>query len=75
MTEIDHKKRKVGSLSNRGLLDVHEILQAPMLLGVAEIKLDLESQTIKIDGLVISCLQVGAEQNNMGLSSRLQISF
>jgi hypothetical protein len=37
------------------------------LLGVAKIKLDLESQTVKLDDLVIGSLQVGAEQNNMRL--------
>ena len=40
--------------------DVHEILEAPKLLGVRKIELELESGLIIVDSFVINKVQVAA---------------
>lgn len=54
MTEVDHKKRKAGGIGDSSFFDIHEIFQVPILLGVAEIEFDWESQAVELDGLTIS---------------------
>ncbi len=34
----------VGGIADLRFLDVHEVFQPPVLLGIAEVKLDLEPQ-------------------------------
>ena len=41
--DIDHEHSQVGAIVNRDGFDIHEILQAPMLFGIPEIELDLET--------------------------------
>jgi hypothetical protein len=69
------KKRQVHSIGNRSFLDVHKIFQAPVLFGSAEIELDLETQTVKLDQFFIIQFQVGAEQNYVRLGLCQQVGF
>jgi hypothetical protein len=54
---LSHKSREkvtleqgeVGEIAGLRLLDVHEVLQPPVLLGVPEVKLDLEPQRVVFD--------------------------
>ena len=39
--EIDHKEGQVSGSGKRRWFDIHEILQSPELLGIAEVELDL----------------------------------
>ena len=42
----DHEECLVDGIRNSDLLDIHEVFQSPVLLGIAEVELDLEAQTI-----------------------------
>ena len=44
--EIHHEERQIGRIGDCRVLHVHEIVQPPVLFGVPEGKLDLESQTV-----------------------------
>src|SRR5918992_762263 len=46
-----------------------------MLFGVTEVELDLETEAIMSNQLVIGQLQVAAEQDDMRPSARLQVSL
>ena len=75
LRDIDHEHSQVGAIVNRDGFDIHEILQAPELFGVAEVELDLETQAIVVDEPVIGQVQVTAEQNDVGSGSRFEIGF
>jgi hypothetical protein len=51
-----------------GFLNIHKIFQFPALLGIAEIKLDLEVQAVELDNFAVGLLQGCAEQNHKCLS-------
>src|SRR4029450_9574770 len=44
MGDGDHEQREVRRIVHRGLLHVHKILQPPVLLGIPEVKLDVEGK-------------------------------
>ena len=46
-----------------------------MLFGVTEVELDLETEAVVVNQLVIGQLQVAAEQDDMRPSARLQVSL
>src|SRR5439155_8367147 len=48
MGYIDHEHSQIRTIVNWDPIDHHEILQAPILFGIAEIELDLEAQPIII---------------------------
>ena len=75
MAEVDHKKRQVDRIGDCDLRDVHEIFQAPILLGITKIELDLEAQAVEFDDFVVSQIQIGAEQNHMRMRFRYQIGL
>jgi hypothetical protein len=37
---IDHEQRQIGRVGDPGRGDVHKVLQAPILFGIAEVKLN-----------------------------------
>ena len=63
--EVDHEEGKADGIIDRCLLDIHEILKAPELLSVAKIELDLESESIKVDKLLIAQVKVTTEKHHM----------
>lgn len=63
--EVDHKESQVDGSGERCLVDIHEILQTPELLGIAEVKLDLETQRVILDDLIIRLVQVAAEEDDV----------
>src|SRR5690606_39735135 len=68
LADIDHKEREVGGIGDRCLLNIHKILQAPVLFGVAEIELQLEAQAVVVNELLMAQVQVGAKENDMSAS-------
>ena len=73
--EVDHEEGKADGIIDRCLLDIHEILEAPELLSVAKIELDLESEPIEINKLFIAKRKVAAEEHHMCPLLRTKISF
>jgi len=67
MRDIHHEKSEVSSIRHAVLGDVHEILQAPMLLSIAEVKLNLEPQAIVSHHFLSTQIAIGAEQNNVSM--------
>ena len=61
MGHIDHKHGKIGTVVDRRLLHRHEIFQAPILFGVPEIALNLETQPLRVNQVIIGEVQVTAE--------------
>src|SRR5437870_13833816 len=61
MGDIDHEHSQIRTIINWDPIDHHEILQAPILFGIAEIELDLEAQPIIVNYLSIGKLQVTTE--------------
>ena len=49
MGDGDHEQREVRRIVHRRWLHVHKILQPPILLGITEVKLDLEAKTVIIN--------------------------
>jgi hypothetical protein len=39
---IDHEQRQIGGIGDPRGGHVHEVFQAPVLFGIAEVKLDVE---------------------------------
>lgn len=66
---------KAGGIGDSGFLDIHEVFQAPVLLGIAEIELDLEAQAVELDDFVMRLLEVSTEQNYMRLGQCIQIGL
>ncbi len=63
--QIDHQQGEVGGVGDGDGRDVHKVFQTPMLLAVAEIELNLETQAVVIDDLGCRQGQVGAKQDDM----------
>ena len=61
MGHIDHKHGKIGTVVDRRLLHRHAIFQAPILFGVPEIALNLETQPLIVNQVIIGEVQVTAE--------------
>jgi len=66
MREVYHEKSEVGGIADLLLFNIHEIIETPILLRIAEIELDLKAQAIVLDQLVRSQFQVGTEEHNAG---------
>jgi len=66
LRNVDHEQRQVEGIGERYFLDIHKIFQAPKLLGVAEIELDLETQAVVINDLVVGQLEITAKQIHVG---------
>ena len=66
-TEVHHEEGQVGGIGDRFFFDVHKIIQAPVLLGVTEIELDLKAQGVVVIQFLVRQFQIGAEQNHMRL--------
>ena len=64
--EVDHEEREANRISDRGRLDIHEILKTPELFGVPEIELDLKAQVIEVNQFVIRQRQIAAKKHDMG---------
>ena len=75
MDHVHHEQREVGRIVHGGRLDIHEVLQAPILLGVSEIELDLEAQAVIIDQLFVTQLQIAAKEHDMGAFVGLEVRF
>ncbi len=75
LRDIDHEHSQVGAIVNGDGFDIHEILQAPELFGVAEVELDLETQAIVVNELVIGQVEVTAEQNDVSSGLGFEIGF
>jgi hypothetical protein len=71
--DIDHKQRQVSGIGHISLGDIHEIFQAPELLGVPEIELVLESQAVIINQQIVRYIQVAAKQDHIGLGLCFQV--
>ena len=74
-TEVDHKERQIGRIGHSDLFDIHKIIQAPVLFGVPEIELNLETESIEIHRSFIGQFQISAEQNHMCLGFGRKIGF
>ena len=57
-TEVHHEERQIGGIGDSLFFDIHKIIQTPILLGVAEIELDLKTQGVVIIEFFIGQLQV-----------------
>lgn len=68
LADIDHEEGQVSGIGDRRWLNVHEILQAPVLFSVAEIELQLEAQAVVVNELWMAQVQVGAKENDMSAS-------
>lgn len=65
----------MSSSGDGGFGDVHEVCQAPVLLGVTAVELDLKAQAVVVPQLVIGELPVAAEQDDLRPGVRLQVRF
>ena len=63
---IDHEQRQIRRIGDACWRDVHEVLEAPVLFGIPEVKLNLEPQAIVVHERRIGQVQITAEQDNMG---------
>ena len=63
--QIHHKNGDVGGIGDGLLTHIHEIFEAPVLLGIAEVELDLEAQAVVIGDLFGGEVGIGAEQHDM----------
>jgi len=66
-TQIDHEEGEVHGIRDGCLRDHHEILQAPVWLGIAERKLDVEPQLVIIAQFIPGQRAVTAEEIDMRL--------
>ena len=73
--EVDHQEGQVDGIGDGGGGGIHEILQAPELFGVSEIKFNLEARAVIVDELVEGQGEVGAEQDHMGDAAILEVGF
>ena len=73
--DVDHAERQIGGIGDGRLFDIHEILEAPVLLGVPEVELDLEAQGVVVDDLIIGLVAITAEQNGMGAGACLAVGL
>src|SRR5688500_16163755 len=65
MGQIDHEHRQIGTIVDRPLFDTHEVFETPILFRVSKIELQLETQTVIVDHVLIAQLQVTTEQHHM----------
>jgi hypothetical protein len=75
MGYLDHEHRQIRTIVNWDPIDHHEILQAPILFGIAEIELDLEAQPLIVNYLIIGKLQGTTEEHDMSNRLGFQIGF
>ena len=47
--KVTLEQGEIGEISDLRFLDVHEVLQPPVLLGVSKVKFDLKSQRVIFD--------------------------
>src|ERR1051326_6127817 len=73
--QVDQEKREAHGIGNRGLCHSHKVLQAEMLLGFPEGKLDLEPQSIIVDQRLGTKKQIAAEEDHMSYPSTLKMGF
>ena len=73
--EVDHEESEIDGVGDSLLRDIHEILQSPILFGIAEVELNLEAQAVIIDQLPRRQAQVGAEQQDMRPFAVLTVRF
>ena len=70
-----HEQGEIGEISDLRFLDVHEVFQPPVLLGVSKVKLDLNSQRVIFDQGLPGQGQVIAKQQHLRASPCLQVVF
>src|SRR5712692_148305 len=75
MGHVDQEQGEVSRIVHGGLLDIHKILKAPILLGVSEIELNLEAQAVIIDKLRVTQIQIAAKEHDMGAFLGLEVRF
>src|SRR5258706_4115532 len=73
--QVDHEQREIGGIRHRGRRGVHEILQPPVLLGIAKVELQLETKTVIIDQGGKRQRQIAAKKNDMRLRLGFQIGL
>jgi hypothetical protein len=73
MGDGDHEQREVRRMVHRGLLHVHTILQPPLLLGIPEVKLDVEAKTVIIHACFVTEGHITTQQHDMGPGVSLEI--
>src|SRR5258706_11619340 len=73
--QVDHEQRQVGSIRYTGRIGDHEILQPPILFGVAEVELQLETYPVIVDQGCEGQRQITTEQDDLRLCLRRQIGF
>ena len=75
MDHVHHEQRYVGRIVHGCRLDIHEVLQAPLWLGVSDIELDLEAQAVIIDQLRVTQIQIAAKEHDMGAFVGREVRF
>ena len=71
--DIDHEQGQICRIRNTCRGDIHEVFQAPVLLSVSKVKLDLKPQTIIVDKGCLREVQATAEQHDMGTGLGAQV--
>ena len=72
---IDHEQRQIRRIGDACGRKVHEVFEAPVLFGIAEVKLDLEPQALVVHKRRIGQGQVTAAQDDMGAGLGAQVCF
>lgn len=66
MGHVDHEQGEVRRIVHGGLLDIHKVLKAPILLGVSDIELHVAAQAVIIDKWRVTQIQIAATEHDMG---------
>ena len=75
MREVDHEKSEVGGIGHALLGQVHEIFQAPMLFGIAEVELNLKAQAIVAHHFLGTQIAIRAEQHDVSALAGFEMGF
>jgi len=73
--KVTLEQGEVGEIADLRCLDVHEVFQPPVLLGVPKVKLDLEPQRVVLDQGLPGQGQVIAKQQHLRAPPCLQVIF
>src|SRR5437764_12625161 len=75
MGDIDHEHRQISTIIDWPGVDIHEVLESPVLFRVSKIELQLEAQSIIVDQVLIPQRQVTTEEHHMSGLMGVQICF
>ena len=59
--QVDHEEGQVDGVGDRHIRDIHKVFETPILLGITEIELNLEAQTVVIGDLGGGQAHIGAK--------------